>query len=233
MKREVREVAQLSFDYASLDIDTRAFLVERAERIRHYGKRAAESIVKIGEELVAAKARLAHGQWLPWLDAEFGWSVDTAGRFMSVHGLAGQIPQIAEYTIDISALYLLAAPSTPQPVIEEAVERAASGQRVTHASVVEMKQRVAERMGGGNAGWSPRDIQPKPEPVFTYEEIGYQSEDHFAYQGEVNSWLKSHPFSDPAKIEMLVKNAQDHWRPHLATLARSVGTILIDLAENP
>lgn len=57
------------------------------------------------------KAALPHGAWLPWLGAEFGWSEDTAGRFLQVARLKADIPQIAEYPIDVSALYLLARPA--------------------------------------------------------------------------------------------------------------------------
>jgi hypothetical protein len=63
-------------------------------------------IIEIGRELIAAKAKVTHGQWLPWLEAEFGWSDQTAYRYMQV-ARAFQIPHSVEsagLTIDASAL---------------------------------------------------------------------------------------------------------------------------------
>jgi Carboxymuconolactone decarboxylase family len=40
---------------------------------------------------------------------------------------------LSDLQIDISALYLLAAPGTPEPVREAVVERAREGERITHA----------------------------------------------------------------------------------------------------
>lgn len=40
----------------------------------------------MGRELIAAKAETAHGNWLAWLDDEFGWSERTARNYMSVAG---------------------------------------------------------------------------------------------------------------------------------------------------
>lgn len=43
-----------------------------------------------------------------------------------------QIPQIADFNFGASALYLLAAPSTPEPARIEAIERAQAGEAITH-----------------------------------------------------------------------------------------------------
>jgi hypothetical protein len=95
-------------------------------------------IIEIGRRLTEAKQIAGHGNWLPWLEREFGWSEDTAQRFMSLHRLHGDVPQIAEYDLPVSGLYLLARPSTPAPVREEITNRAADGEHFTHAQVKEM-----------------------------------------------------------------------------------------------
>jgi hypothetical protein len=98
-------------------------------------------IVEVGRELIEAKALCAHGQWLPWLLVEFGWSEDTAHRYMQV-AKAFQIPHAAEFsvlTIDATALYTLAAPDVPQSARNEAVERAQAGEHISKAEA-----RVAE-----------------------------------------------------------------------------------------
>lgn len=70
---------------------------------------------------------LGHGNFLPWIEAEFGMSEDTAGRFMQVASrLADKIPHGAEFAP--SVLYSLAAPNTPDEVREETLRRAAAGE---------------------------------------------------------------------------------------------------------
>jgi hypothetical protein len=43
-----------------------------------------EDIIEVGNDLQAVKDALPHGQFLPWLKAEFGWSERSAQNFMSV-----------------------------------------------------------------------------------------------------------------------------------------------------
>lgn len=107
---------------------TQAFLTERAERIRVLGKRVTGDVIEIGRLLIECRERCGHGNWLPWLDREFGWSADTAERFIRLNKLADQIPQIAEYDIPVSGLYMLAAPSTPESARTEVIERAEAGE---------------------------------------------------------------------------------------------------------
>lgn len=62
-------------------------------------------------ELIAAKAECLHGEWLPWLEREFGWTDRHARRFMQVadaFGKSDNLSNLNELTIDASALYLLA-----------------------------------------------------------------------------------------------------------------------------
>jgi antitoxin (DNA-binding transcriptional repressor) of toxin-antitoxin stability system len=115
-------------------------LADRADRIRSLVNVARGCIIEIGRELIEAKADQPHGQWLPWLEREFNWSVPTADRYMQV-ARAFQIPQYEDFaslTIDATALYALAAPDVPQQAREEAVERAESGEHITLKDAQEM-----------------------------------------------------------------------------------------------
>jgi hypothetical protein len=56
-------------------------------------------------------------QWLPWLKAEFGWSEMTAKRFVQVYR-AFKSNNLVDLAIDVSSLYLLAAPKTTPAVRE-------------------------------------------------------------------------------------------------------------------
>jgi hypothetical protein len=91
--------------------------------------------------------RLTHGQWLPWLKAEFGWSRQTAVSFMQVCELV-KCQNFGHLEVDVSCLYLIAAPSTPEPVQREVIERATRGEPMTRAKAVEALEEV---QGAGRA----------------------------------------------------------------------------------
>lgn len=122
-------------------------LLDRAERIRNLVNVVRGSIIEIGRELIAAKAEVAHGNWLDWLDAEFGWSERTARNFMRI-AEAFKSARLADFdslTIDATALYALAAPDVPQPVRDEAVARAEAGEHITKAEADRIIAEAEER----------------------------------------------------------------------------------------
>ncbi len=137
-----------TFDYGGLDAETRIVVQQRTGEIRTIARRAAADIIEIGGKLNEVKDRLGHGRFGDWLKAEFGWSQDTAGRFMAVAAKFGQIPQIAEFAP--SALYLLAGPSVPDAARAEAIQVVEAGERVTVARAASI---VAEH-------------KPEPAPVY-------------------------------------------------------------------
>jgi hypothetical protein len=65
--------------------DTNPIVAEHAEAIRSLGRRVVADVIEIGRRLTECKKLLGHGNWLPWLDREFGWSEDTALRADSDH----------------------------------------------------------------------------------------------------------------------------------------------------
>jgi hypothetical protein len=66
------------------------------------------SIIDIGELLIEAQGQCEPGKWLAWLGAEFEWSVDTAGRYMSVAKLAGRFRKLRNLKLGKTTLYDLA-----------------------------------------------------------------------------------------------------------------------------
>jgi Protein of unknown function (DUF3102) len=138
-------------------------LVEHADAIRALGKRVIADVIEIGRRLVECKRICGHGNWLPWLDREFGWSADTAERFIQISALANEIPQVAEFAIPISGLYLLAAPSTPTEARDAIIERAQAGKPVP---VAEVKCVIDTTKGRKRSAKKPtKKSVRKPEPV--------------------------------------------------------------------
>jgi hypothetical protein len=105
-----------------------------ADAIRELGKRTVEHIIEIGHHLTEAQKIAGHGNWLPWLDREFGWKEDTARRFMRVFELS-KSRKLLDLNVPVSALYLLAAPSTPEKARDAVLERAEAGGPVSVADV--------------------------------------------------------------------------------------------------
>jgi hypothetical protein len=89
--------------------------------------RPKETVCLIGQWLTECKTKLPHGYWLPWLKTEFGWSHDTARNFMQVWGCC-KLRDFRNLQIDASALYLITQSKTPEPVRQEVIRRAQSGE---------------------------------------------------------------------------------------------------------
>jgi hypothetical protein len=120
------------FDYQELDAETRIVVQQRTEEIKVLVRRSAQHIIDIGNKLIDVKARLGHGHFGNWLDSEFGWSDFTARQFMNV-AAKFKNENFSDLNFGASALYLLAAPSTPEPARIEAIERARKGETITHS----------------------------------------------------------------------------------------------------
>jgi hypothetical protein len=126
----IREVCRLG-------PDGDAKLRTAADRIRDRVKKTVQDIIEIGNDLLAAKDTLPHGQCIPWVRAEFGWSERSAQNFMSV-AEKFKSAKIADLPIQPSAAYLLAAPSVPDEAREKAVEKAEAGEEITFAAAREI-----------------------------------------------------------------------------------------------
>jgi hypothetical protein len=113
-------------------VSDETFCAQQAEAIRVLAKRTTADIIEIGQRLIAAHTRLHHGDWLPWLDQEFGWSQQTASRFIAVAEAFGdKLLTVSSLNIDAGALFQLASPTTPAIAREAAIEAAEDGTRIT------------------------------------------------------------------------------------------------------
>ena len=109
---------------------------------------AAAGALKIGERLCEAKELLDHGEFLPWLKDEFGWTDRTAQKLMAVYREFGDSqkslfgPGINAKTysdLSVSKLYLLV--SVPESEREEFVKE----NDIAEISVREMEKLLKEK----------------------------------------------------------------------------------------
>ncbi len=127
--------------FGDLSVEVRQSQALRAERIRLRMKRTAEDIVEIGRELTEAKAELGHGNFDNWIKQEFEMSKPTALRFMRVYENFGS-KNVNLTHLSVSALYLLAESSTPEPVVQEVIARTEQGETLTVAQVKSLKMQL-------------------------------------------------------------------------------------------
>jgi hypothetical protein len=179
------------FDYAALDAEARIVVQQRTGEIKTLMRRAAQDIIDIGQKLIEVKAMLGHGRFGPWLKAEFDWSEPTAQRFMRVCG-AFQKRQIDGFAP--SALYLLAAPSTPEAAREEAIRLSAIGERITHQKakdIIEEARSSKDEYEEEEEAAEPQaalDDEPEDEEGSRYCKYCYTSHDNWDYTGN-NRWV--------------------------------------------
>lgn len=108
--------------------------------IKALGKRVISDVIEIGARLTACKKLCGHGNWLPWLDREFGWTEQHARKFMHVAEMS-KSNNLFDLDIPVSGLYLLAAPSTPETARETIIEHAQNGEALT---LDQVKQMIAD-----------------------------------------------------------------------------------------
>ena len=135
--------AEISSFYSKLDERTARATRISAKRIRYLVKRSLEDVISIGQELVEVKKNLPHGLFLLWLKTEFGWQERSARNFIRV-AERFKSATVADLEIDLSAAYLLAAPSAPESARKKAVKRATNGERITRSVA---KDIIAEAVG--------------------------------------------------------------------------------------
>jgi len=132
-----RQTSQVDNLYTSLDAETRIMVQQRTSEIKTLMRRSAQDIVEIGQKLIEVKAQLGRGLFSAWLRIEFEWSRGTAENYVAV-ALRFQNQKFSDFDVAPSALYMLAAPSTPESARDEVLRRAESGERITFGTAQEV-----------------------------------------------------------------------------------------------
>jgi hypothetical protein len=134
----------VGFNYDLLEAKVADLVRSRPDRIRERVKKTVEDIIEVGNDLLAVKEALEHGQFGPWLKGEFGWSERTARNLMAVAEQFGKSAIIADLPIQPTAAYLLAAPAVPDEAREDAIEKAKAGEQITVSAAKETRAGVVQ-----------------------------------------------------------------------------------------
>ncbi len=130
-----------NFDYSTVDDKSRLQVIELTSLIKTLIRNNTQNILGIGEKLTQVQELLRHdkkGGFRTWLEAEFGWNYRTGYNFIRVWEKFGNCENFSQLDIAISALYLLAALSTPESALKCALDLAKSGVRITHKKAKEL-----------------------------------------------------------------------------------------------
>lgn len=141
------------FDYARLISDPAARdWAESAAGFITFGLgQAVVKVLEAGNLLIEAKARLPHGEYLPWVQKACGLKPQYATKLIKAAEWANVAhAQHLEAITDATTLFLLSADTTPEDVREWFMERCTAGEVPSRAEVQERKR---------NAG-CPRPPQP-------------------------------------------------------------------------
>ena len=140
-----------------LDEQTREFVQAKTDEIHGQLKRTAEGIIQIGLNLIAVKQRLPHGQFLPWLKADFAMSEPQAVRCMQVARRFGEESKsITMMDFSPIILYTLAAPSTSDSVVEQVLTGEIAA---TLADIKAAKEAEKRRADEAEQAWTVAEHQ--------------------------------------------------------------------------
>ena len=167
--------SQLSiFDYTALDRETANFVFQETEKIKTLLRQTVEGIIETGERLHKVKQLLKHGEFMTWVENEIKCHYSTALHFMRVWQTFGdRKEQIAHIGINASVLYLLSAPSTPEKLRIDIVERAKAGNPVSFAEAKRLKKEYTLRQNSSQT--TPIKESINDDSVTTIDVIGDSS----------------------------------------------------------
>lgn len=139
---------------------------QRADEIKDLVRRTAQNLIDIGNKLQEVKQILAHGEFGNWLNKEFNWSLSTAAKMMQASKQFKNV-NFTDLNLSLSAIYLLAAPSTPDSARVEALSRASQGESIsfTLAKKLVQNHKTADASQVQPAATMPTDSVLHPEDL--------------------------------------------------------------------
>ncbi|MFC6742669.1 DUF3102 domain-containing protein [Methylobacterium tardum] len=120
--------------------------------VERYHQRTRTYVINTGSDLLEMKARLDRGTFYPWAKSEMGISPRMAQNFMRAAKRFGDKSEIIS-RLPPTAIYALAAPSTPDALCASVAERLEAGQKLTSKAVAaEIREaRAAAKVKGQQA----------------------------------------------------------------------------------
>ena len=135
----------VSFDYSRLPAELAEEARAIAARVREKTKSMTVTVLELGRDLTYVKARLGHGAFGAWLEAEFRGGARTAQNYMRAFDAFGDKCEIVSH-LPPTAVYALAAPSVPERTRARVVKRLSAGEPVDAAEVRALVREAKEKL---------------------------------------------------------------------------------------
>ena len=155
--QNLKIITATQFNYGNLDSQQREQVRQATEEIKKRLRRAAQDIWEIGKMLSVVQSQLQRGQFDDWIKTEFDWSRRTAYKFISVYKRFDRQINFAEVNIATSALYLLAAESTPENIRQDFIDKAQQGVKITHQEVKQQLAALNEKKEQSSVNTLPKE----------------------------------------------------------------------------
>lgn len=154
----------------ALTITQQTRLDDIAQTVRASHRRAAAEMIAIGEALIEA-LEILHGGFEQWVEDECDISRRLARNFIYIAGRFRDRPAIIA-GVPSTIVYSLAAPSTPDAVIDEVVNRVKDGESLRVKDVQAMidahkPRRTPSRSNGAHQAVADAAAQVKEEIIAT------------------------------------------------------------------
>lgn len=115
------DMTQTGFDYGALPVEVGISGRIIGERLRTRLKRTVQDIIESGKDLISIKPNL-EGCFDAWFEHETGLDRQMAYKFIAAADRFGDGVYNNYTSLSPTVIYLLSAPSTPESVIEKALE---------------------------------------------------------------------------------------------------------------
>ena len=173
------------FDYGCVPQESRAEVYELTKSVKDARGRHLAVIVEIGGTLRRAKELLGHGNFLPWLKAEFRWSERTARNYMSLAAhFQGKTANFADLDLGTARELI----DSPAEVSEPIMRRAEAGETISQEEVkaavrisradcvpVTLPPRPAAKYVSVSQSWFAEPPTKEPPPRVDLREAGEKS----------------------------------------------------------
>ncbi len=126
------------FEYDTLSSEQRDSIQQLTAEIKADLQKTAHTIWDIGKKLAEVRSQIETCHFTSWLKTEFNWSRRTAYNLINVYEAFPEFNR-ANFAqlenVSISALYLLASPSTHRQIRRHFLDLARAGNNISHQSV--------------------------------------------------------------------------------------------------
>lgn len=126
-----------SFSYVELDEEVRSLVEQHTCAIKSLMRRTTQDMIDIGWKLIEIKNTLGHGKFNSWLRSEIDLGEWTARKLMELSRKFKSV-NFTDLEIAPSALYLIASKKAPESAVDEILNRARQGERITHSTAKEI-----------------------------------------------------------------------------------------------